>query len=59
LDVGIDEVREQIEERDRLDENRTVAPLRAAPDAVLIDSTAMAAADVLARMRAIVTRQGS
>jgi CMP/dCMP kinase len=54
LEVGIDEVREQIEERDRLDKNRKVAPLRPAADAVLIDSTDLAAADVLARMRAIV-----
>jgi CMP/dCMP kinase len=54
LDVGIDEVREQIEERDRLDRNRAVAPLRAADDAVLIDSTSLQAAEVLARMRAIV-----
>ena len=54
IEVSIEEVREQIEERDQLDRNRAVAPLRAADDAVLIDSTALAAADVLARMRAIV-----
>jgi cytidylate kinase len=54
LDVSIDEVREQIEERDRLDRNRAVAPLRAAGDAVVIDSTALQAGDVLLRMRAII-----
>jgi len=54
LDIGLAEVREQIEERDRLDENRAVAPLRPAADAVLIDSTALAAGDVVARMQAIV-----
>jgi cytidylate kinase len=54
IDVGIEEVREQIEERDRLDRNRAVAPLRAADDAVLIDSTDLQAGDVLARMRAII-----
>jgi len=54
IDVGIAEVREQIEERDRLDRNRAVAPLRAASDAVVIDSTALQAADVLAQMRAII-----
>jgi cytidylate kinase len=54
LDVGIDEVREQIEERDRLDRNRAVAPLRPAEDALMIDSTALQAADVLAKMRAII-----
>jgi CMP/dCMP kinase len=54
IDVGIEEVREQIEERDRLDRNRTVAPLRAAEDALTIDSTSMQAAEVLAQMRAII-----
>lgn len=54
LNVGIDEVREQIEERDRLDQNRAVAPLRAAEDAIRIDSTALQATDVLARMQAII-----
>jgi cytidylate kinase len=54
IHVGIEEVREQIEERDRLDRNRAVAPLRAADDAVLIDSTDLQAGDVLARMRAII-----
>jgi cytidylate kinase len=52
--VGIDEVREQIEERDRLDRSRAVAPLRAADDAEVIDSTALAADDVVARMRAAI-----
>jgi cytidylate kinase len=54
LDVSLDEVREQIEERDRLDRNRAVAPLRAASDAVVIDSTALQAGDVLRQMRAII-----
>jgi len=54
LDVGIEEVREQIEERDRLDRNRAVAPLRAAEDAIVIDSTALQASDVLSQMRAII-----
>jgi cytidylate kinase len=54
LNVGIDEVREQIEERDRLDRNRAVAPLRAAEDAIHIDSTALGAVDVLAQMQAII-----
>ena len=54
IHVGIEEVREQIDERDRLDRNRAVAPLRPADDAVLIDSTDLQAGDVLARMRAII-----
>jgi cytidylate kinase len=54
LDVGIEEVREQIEERDRLDRNRAASPLRPADDARVIDSTALQASDVLAQMRAII-----
>jgi cytidylate kinase len=54
IDVGFDEVREQIAERDRLDQNRAASPLRPADDARVIDSTALQAADVLAEMRAII-----
>jgi cytidylate kinase len=54
IDVGLEEVREQIEERDRLDRNRAVAPLRPATDATVIDSTSLQAADVVARMRAAI-----
>jgi cytidylate kinase len=56
LHVSIDEVREQIEERDRLDRNRAVAPLRPAGDALVIDSTGISAGDVLARLRAVIER---
>jgi cytidylate kinase len=56
IDVGLDEVREQIEERDRLDRSRAVAPLRPAGDATVIDSTALEADDVVARMRAAIDR---
>lgn len=52
IDVSLDEVRAQIEERDRLDRGRAVAPLRAAPDAILIDSTALAPEAVVDCMRA-------
>lgn len=52
--VSFDEVREQIEERDRLDRTRPIAPLRPATDALLIDSTALDAPAVVARMRAVV-----
>jgi cytidylate kinase len=55
LDVGIDEVRIQIVERDRLDENRATSPLRPADDALIIDSTALQASDVLAKMRTVIT----
>jgi CMP/dCMP kinase len=52
LDVPFEEVRAQIVERDRLDSTRAVSPLRAAPDAITIDSTDLHPEDVVARMRA-------
>jgi cytidylate kinase len=52
LDVPYEEVREQIAERDRLDSTRAVSPLRAAVDAITIDSTDLQPADVVAAMRA-------
>jgi cytidylate kinase len=54
IDVPVAEVREQIEERDRLDRSRTVAPLRAAEDALTIDSTALDPGDVVRRMRDVI-----
>jgi cytidylate kinase len=53
IDVSLDEVRAQLAERDRLDSTRAISPLRAAPDAVTIDSTDMKPAEVVARMRAV------
>ena len=52
LDVPFEEVRAQIIERDRLDSTRVVSPLRAAPDAITIDSTDLQPEEVVARMRA-------
>ncbi|HEX3463880.1 MAG TPA: (d)CMP kinase, partial [Candidatus Elarobacter sp.] len=52
LDVPFEEVRAQIVERDRLDSTRAVSPLRAAPDAITIDSTDMRPGEVVAKMRA-------
>ena len=52
IDVPFEEVRAQIVERDRLDSTRAVSPLRAAPDAITIDSTDLQPEDVVARMRA-------
>ena len=50
LNVPLDEVRAQIEERDRLDRSRTVSPLRAADDALVLDSTALDPQAVVRRM---------
>jgi cytidylate kinase len=52
LDVPFTEVRDQIVDRDRLDTTRKTAPLRAAADAITIDSTDLQADDVVAQMRA-------
>jgi cytidylate kinase len=59
LDVPYEEVREQIAERDRLDSTRAVSPLRAAPDAITIDSTDLQPADVVAAMRAAMDAAGA
>jgi len=40
----------QIVQRDRDDRERTIAPLKAAPDAMLIDSTGLAAEAVIGLM---------
>ena len=52
LDVPFEEVRAQIVERDRLDSTRAVSPLRAAPDAITIDSTNLQPQEVVTRMLA-------
>jgi CMP/dCMP kinase len=56
LDVALDDVRAQIVERDRLDSTRAISPLRAAADAITIDSTDMRPDEVVARMRAAMER---
>jgi CMP/dCMP kinase len=50
--VDMPSLRAQIEERDRLDASRAVAPLRPAADAITIDSTAMTIDDVVSTMLA-------
>jgi len=39
--AALDEVRADLAERDRRDESRTLSPLKAAPDAVTLDTTAL------------------
>jgi len=43
--VTIDEVRNNIEERDRIDSTRDISPLRKAADAIVIDSTSLSIAE--------------
>ena len=47
-----------IRRRDERDLNRAVAPLAAAPDAIVIDSTAMLAAAVVSQVLAIAAKRG-
>jgi cytidylate kinase len=56
LDVAFEDVRAQIAERDRLDSTRAVSPLRAAADAITIDSTDLGPDEVVAQMRAAMER---
>jgi cytidylate kinase len=44
----------ELRERDERDRNRVESPMRAAPDAVTLDSTQMSLAEVLAQAEAIV-----
>lgn len=50
MDVHLDRITSEIEERDRQDSGRTLAPLRRADDAILIDSSTMSIDEVLERM---------
>ena len=56
LEVGFDDVRAQIAERDRLDSTRAASPLIAALDARIIDSTDLQPNDVVAQMHAAIGR---
>lgn len=50
MDVDRAQITKEIEERDRQDSGRALAPLKKADDALLIDSSAMSIDDVLDRM---------
>lgn len=50
LDVSFDHLLKEIEERDYRDRNRTVAPLRPAEDALVIDSTSLTIEQVLEKV---------
>jgi len=55
--IDVDDVKAALDRRDAIDSGRTVSPLRSAPDAIVIDSTAVGAdavvADIVARARAV------
>ncbi|MGI6130658.1 MAG: (d)CMP kinase [Bacillota bacterium] len=52
--VGLNEVREEIAQRDMIDSTRRVSPLTVAPDAIVIDCTAMSPTEVVAAMMQVV-----
>lgn len=54
-----DEVRRQIEERDRIDSTRADSPLRAASDAIVLDSTRLSIEGVLARLLELARERGA
>jgi CMP/dCMP kinase len=56
LEAQAEDVRRAIEERDRLDSTRSAAPLRAAEDAVVIDTTDLEADQVVERVLELVKR---
>ena len=55
---GIEEVRAQLAERDARDSERAVAPLRKAPDAVILDTTHLAFEEVVERIVAEARARG-
>jgi len=56
IDVSLHALFQSIQERDDRDMNRKVAPLKPAPDAVLIDSTEIDIDEVFARVLAVVEK---
>jgi len=49
-EVEVEAVREALERRDRADSTRSVSPLQAAPDAVVVDTTERGVADIVAEI---------
>jgi CMP/dCMP kinase len=49
-DAGIERVRQTLEERDRADSTRVASPLQPAPDAIVVDTTDLAVADIVTRI---------
>ena len=54
ISVSLQEILKSIQIRDELDMKRDVAPLRAAPDAVIIDSTSLSTSEVFQQVLTIV-----
>ena len=56
VDISIHQLTQEIEERDRLDRERTASPLVPAPDAHFVDSSTLGVEQVLSEINAIVER---
>jgi CMP/dCMP kinase len=57
IEVVFESVLEDLRERDARDEKRTVAPLKPAPDAILIDTSDMDANTVFEKAKAVVEKK--
>ena len=57
IDASLDEVRREIEARDRQDTTRAIAPLRRAEDAIALDTTELTVEQVVERMVDVVERR--
>jgi cytidylate kinase len=55
--ADLEEIRKALEARDRSDENRAVGPLRAAPDAVRVDTTGLSIEEAAERLYRHVVKQ--
>ncbi len=56
MDVDSARITREIRDRDQQDSGRTLAPLRRAADAILIDSTVLDVNDVLDRMLSVIAK---
>lgn len=54
IEANLNDVLSMVLERDRIDSTRDVAPLRVAPDAVLIDSEKLTADETFAEVRKLI-----
>jgi cytidylate kinase len=57
--LGLEETRRALDARDDRDQTREIAPLAAAKDAVVIDTTQMSVDDVVARMMSVIEHKAA
>jgi cytidylate kinase len=56
MDVDCARITEEIQERDRQDSGRELAPLKKADDALLIDSTALSIGATIEKMLSVISK---